>query len=287
MMAINFIALKNRQFDDVQQRYGVKDSMLYALGIGMGADPSDVNQLRYVYEPELLAVPTMAVVLGCPGFWMRSPDTGLDWQRVLHVAQELTLHQTLRPNGEVVGKTVVETIVDKRSAGALLTTRRELVDAATGELVATSRSTMLCRSDGHFGDGDPSGPPVHPRFKGPPDITCDLPSFAQSALIYRLSGDSNPLHADIRVAQRAGFERPILHGLCTFGMAGHAALRALCGYDPTRLKTLTLRFSAPFYPGETLRTSFWLQGNGTAAFQCHSVARGAMVINQGVVSYIE
>lgn len=286
-MAINYTALKNRQFDDVRHSYGARDSMLYALGIGMGADSSDLNQLRYVYEPELLAVPTMAVVLGCPGFWMRSPDTGLDWQSVLHVAQKITIHQALHPVGEVVGKTVIESIVDKRSAGALLTTCRDIVDAATGELIATSRSVILCRSDGNFGGGDPSGPSVHPRLKGPPDVTCVLPSFAQSALIYRLSGDDNPLHADIRVAQNAGFERPILHGLCMFGMAGHAALRTLCAYEPDRLKALTLRFSSPFYPGESLKTSFWLQGHGTAAFQCHSVERGVMVINHGVVEYIE
>lgn len=286
-MAINYTALKNRQFDDVYHRYGAKDSILYALGIGMGADPSDVNQLRYVYGPELLAMPTMAVVLGCPGFWMRSPDTGLDWQSVLHVAQELTIHQALHPVGEVVGKTAIESIVDKRAAGALLTTRRDVVDAVTGELVATSRSVILCRSNGNFGGGDPSIPPLYHPLEGPPDLTCVLPSFAQSALIYRLSGDDNPLHADIRVAQSAGFEHPILHGMCVFGMVGHAALRTLCGYEPARLKRLKLSFCSPFYPGEALKTSFWLQGHGTAAFQCHSVARGVMVIKHGLVGYIE
>lgn len=294
MMAINYLALKNRPFDDVRQRYGAKDSMLYALGIGMGADPQDLDQLHFVYEKDLLAMPTMAVVLGCPGFWMRSPDTGLDWQNILHVEQELTLHQALPPYGEVVGKTVVEALVDKRSAGALLTTRRNVSDAATGELVATSRSVMLCRSDGNFGGGDPAGAFVQPvpkrASKGPgglADITCVLPSFVQSALIYRLSGDSNPLHADTGVAQAAGFARPILHGLCTFGMAGHAALRTLCAYDPARLKKLKLRFSAPFYPGETLKTSFWKVAQGRAAFQCHSVERDVMVINHGLVEFVE
>ncbi|MDD2880029.1 MAG: MaoC/PaaZ C-terminal domain-containing protein [Rhodoferax sp.] len=294
MMAINYLALKNRQFDDVRHSYGAKDSMLYALGIGLGADPQDLDQLRFVYEKDLLAVPTMAAVLGCPGFWVRAPDTGLDWQNILHVAQELTLHQALRPCGEVVGKTAVEALVDKRSAGALLTTRRDVCDAATGELVAVSRAVMLCRSNGNFGGGDPAGPSAQQvserMLTGPndrPDIICVLPSYVQSALIYRLSGDDNPLHADIRVAQRAGFERPILHGLCTFGMAGHAALRTLCAYDPARLKKLKLRFSSPFYPGETLKTSFWKVAQGRAAFQCHSVEREVMVINHGVVEYLE
>lgn len=285
-MAINYTELKNRPFEDVRHRYGARDSMLYALGIGMGADPQDLNQLRYVYEQDLRAVPTMAVVLGCPGFWMRAPDTGLDWQNMLHVEQELTLHRALNPSGDVVGKTAVESIVDKRSKGALLTLRHEVVDAATSQRIASTRSVMLCRSDGNFGGGDAAEPPAKPLPKGAPDIACVLPSFGQTALIYRLSGDDNPLHADIRVAQGAGFERPILHGLCTFGMAGHAALRTLCAYDPARLKKLKLKFSAPFYPGETLKTSFWIDGNGSAAFQCHSVQRDVMVVNHGVVEYI-
>ena len=286
-MAVNYIALKHRPFEDVHHRYGARDSMLYALGIGMGADPKDLDQLSYVYEQALRAMPTMAVVLGCPGFWMRAPDTGLDWQNILHVAQSLTLHRALAPCGDVVGKTVVESIVDKRSKGALLTTRHDLFDTATSAPIATARATMLCRSDGNFGGGDKADATLHLLPKGPPDLTCELPSFAQSALIYRLSGDDNPLHVDIGVAQRAGFERPILHGLCTFGMAGHAALRTLCAYDPARLKTLSLKFSAPFYPGETLATSFWKLGRGRSAFECHAVGRAVRVINQGLVEYTE
>jgi acyl dehydratase len=285
-MAINYTELKHRRFEDVHQRYGATDSMLYALGIGMGSDPQDLNQLRYVYEKELLAVPTMAVVLGCPGFWMRAPDTGLDWKNILHVEQELTLHRALQPVGNVVGKTSIESIVDKRSQGALLTTRRDIFDVATSELIASTRSTILCRSDGYFGAGDPAVLPARQILQGPPDLTCVLPSFAQSALIYRLSGDHNPLHADIRVAQSVGFERPILHGLCMFGMVGHAALRALCAYDPSRLKKLKLRFSSPFYPGERLKTSFWKLGCASAAIECQSEERGVMVIQHGVVEYL-
>ena len=284
-MSINYPALKNRRFEDVRQRYGASDSILYALGIGMGADPHDLNQLRYVYEEELLAMPTMAAVLGSPGFWMRAPDTGLDWQNMLHLDQELTLHQPLKAHGDVVGKTGVESIVDMRSKGALLTTRCDLFDATTSELIASTRSSNLCRSDGHFGGGDKGGWPLHQLPQRLPDMRCDLSSFGQSALIYRLSGDANPLHADIRVAQSAGFERPLLHGLGTFGMAGHAALRVLCNYEPTRLKKLRARFTAPFYPGETLRTSFWNYGDGTAGFQCHAVERDVMVINNGWVEY--
>ena len=284
-MAILFHDLKNRAFEDVRQRYDASDTMLYALGIGMGSDPGDLAQLRYVYEADLLALPTMAGVLGQPGFWMGAPDTGLDWQHCLHLDQELTLHRPLPACGEVVGKTTVEAVVDKRAAGALLYTRCTLLDAATSALIATTRSSTLCRSDGNFEGGDTVDWPLHRVPARPPDLSCTLPSFAQAALIYRLSGDRNPLHADIRAAQNAGFERPLLHGLGTFGMAGHAALRVLCAYEPGRLKKLRVRLTAPFYPGETLRTTFWINGNGSAGFQCHAVERGALVINHGWVEY--
>ncbi len=285
-MPINYTDLKNRRFEDVHQRYSARDTILYALGIGMGADPQDQHQLRYVFDAELRAMPTMAVVLGSPGFWMQSPETGLDWKNILHLDQELTLHQSLPASGEVVGKTTVEALVDKRASGALLYTRCDVFDVATSALLATTRSGNLCRSDGHFEGGDTIDWTVHKLPNRPPDLQCDLPSTAQAALIYHLSGDNNPLHVDITYARQAGFERPMLHGLGTFGMAGHAALRTLCAYDPARLKKLRVRFSAPFYPGETLRTTFWTYGNGTAGFQCHSVQRGVMVINHGFVEYM-
>ena len=284
-MALHFTALKNRHFDDVPQRYGESDTLLYALGIGLGADPFDRQQLRFVYEENLLALPTLAVVLGSAGFWMQAPDTGLDWQNIVHLEQELTLHRPLQASGEVVGKTVVERLTDLRAQGALLTTRCDLFDSTSAELIATSRSGNLCRSNGHFEGGDPAGASIQRLPARPPDLACVLPSFAQAALIYRLSGDRNPLHVDPQQAQRAGFERPILHGLATFGMAGHAALRVLCGYQPARLKKLKARFTAPFYPGETLRTTFWKTGHGSAGFQCHAVEREVMVINHGWVEY--
>jgi acyl dehydratase len=284
---VNYKHLKNRLFDDVRQRYGASDTILYALGVGMGSDPGDLKQLRYVYGDDLLALPTMATVLGSPAFWMRSPDAALDWQNIVHLEQELTLHRPLKASGDVVGKTVVEAIVDKRSQGALLSTRCDLFDATTSELIANMRSANLCRGDGHFGGTDTADAPPKWRPLGPPDITCILPTFPQSALIYGLSGDDNPLHADMRVAQGAGFDRPVLQGLCTFGIAGHAALRVFCDYAPERLKKLRVRFAAPLYPGESVRTTFWHLGRGTAAFQCHSVERNVMVIHHGFVEYVE
>ena len=116
---------------------------------------------------------------------------------------------------------------------------------------------------------------------------CDLPTLPQAALLYRLSGDYNPLHADPGVAEAAGFPRPILHGLCTFGVAGHALLRALCGYEPERLKSMAARFSAPVFPGETVRTEMWREGEGRVAFRCRIREREIVAINNGLAEILE
>jgi acyl dehydratase len=123
---------------------------------------------------------------------------------------------------------------------------------------------------------------VHPLPERAPDAVCDLPTLPQQALIYRLSGDDNPLHADPAVARAAGFERPILHGLCTLGIAGHALLKVCCGYDPTRLKSLSLRFSAPVFPGETIRTEMWRDG-ARISFRAKVAERDIVVLNNGLL----
>jgi len=129
------------------------------------------------------------------------------------------------------------------------------------------------------------GKPIRSAGERPADLACDLPTLPQAALIYRLSGDYNPLHADPSVAASIGFKQPILHGLCTYGVAGHAILKTLCGYDSTRLRRLDVRFSAPVYPGETIRTEIWNEGAGRASFRARVVERDVMVLNNGVVEY--
>lgn len=282
---MDYTALKQRKFDDVVHRYDVTDSILYAVAVGLGVDSADLQQLRFVYEEQIQALPTMAVVLGYAGFWMKLPDAGLDWKNILHVDQELVMHRSLSPHGEVIGRTVVEGIEDRGNKGALIYTRCDLYDSRTSELIATTRSGNLCRSDGNFGGGDVIPRIAHSIPERSADAECTLPTSLQSALIYRLCGDDNPLHVDIRVANDAGFERPILHGLCTFGVAGHAVLRSLCEYRPERLKKMRVRFSSPVYPGDTLRTTFWIHGDGIAVFQCHALERDVMVINNGYVEY--
>jgi acyl dehydratase len=172
-------------------------------------------------------------------------------------------------------------LVDKGAGkGALIYSEREGVDAATGQRLFTVRQTTFARGDG--GCGGPAGPvrPAHVMPDGPPQEHCDLPTLPGAALIYRLSGDYNPLHADPDVATQAGFPRPILHGLCTLGVAGHALLKTCCGYDPARLKALQVRFTAPVFPGETIRTEIWRQGP-LVSFRARVLERDALVLNNG------
>jgi acyl dehydratase len=281
-MAIDYDRLRNWPFPEVEQSYAARDSILYALGLGLGADPVDERQLRFVYEEGLRALPTMAAVLAYPGFWIKDPATGVDWKRVLHGEQGLVIHRPLPAAATVTGRTVIDAIVDKGPGrGALLYAHRDVRDKESGELLCSVSSTAFLRGDGGF--GGPSGPtrPAHALPDRAPDIAVDLPTLPQAALIYRLSGDYNPLHADPAVAKAAGFPRPILHGLCTYGVAGHALLRELCGYDPARLRRMDVRFSAPVFPGETIRTEIWQESAGRAGFRCRVVERDVVVINNG------
>lgn len=286
-MAIDYQRLRNWPFPQIEHRYGAKDTILYALSVGLGADPLDRDQLRFVYEDGLKALPTMAVVLAYPGFWAKDPGTGIDWKHVLHGEQGLVLHKPLPATGAVIGRTVIEEIVDKGpQKGALLYSRRDIRDKETDELLVSLASTTFCRADGGF--GGPPGPTraAHPVPERAPDLVCDLPTLPHAALLYRLNGDFNPLHVDPDVAGAAGFSRPILHGLCTFGVAGHALLRTLCAYDPARLKRMDVRFSSPVFPGETVRTEIWREGMGRAAFRCRVVERDIVAINNGLAEFI-
>ncbi len=273
-------------FPEIRQRYSWRDSVVYALGLGFGLDPLDENQLRFVDETRLLAVPTMANVLAYPGFWARDLDTGIDWVKVLHGEQAMVLHRPLAPEGEIVGRTRIVDIVDKGPGkGALVCAEREIRDAQSGEPLATLLQTAFCRGDGGFGGKTTGSRQPHPTPERAPDVALDLPTHPQLALIYRLSGDLNPLHADPVIAKKAGYERPILHGLATYGVAGHALMKALCGYDPARFRSIDARFSAPVFPGETITTEIWREAEGQAAFRCRVVARDTTVIANGRFTY--
>ncbi|MEI8152620.1 MAG: MaoC/PaaZ C-terminal domain-containing protein [Hyphomicrobiales bacterium] len=261
-MAINYDKLMGLKILDAEHSYGEKDTMLYALGVGVGHDPTDRQQLEFVYEKNLKAMPTFACLLGYPGFWVRDLDTGIDWVRIVNGEQGFTLHAPVQPSGTVIGRTRILEVIDKgEGKGAVVYTERSITDKASGQLLASVTQTTFCRADGGFGGPPRESPPSHKLPDRAPDLTCDLGTRPEMALIYRLCADLNPLHADLDVAKAAGFPRPILHGLGTFGVVGHALLKSACGYDPSRMTAMSGRFSAPVFPGETIRTEIWRDGN--------------------------
>ncbi len=280
-MPIHYEKLIHWKIPAVEQKLTRRDTMLYALGVGLGADPCDSAQLKFVYEEHLQALPTMAIILGYPGPWHADPELGITRSHVVHGEQGFIINKPLPVEGTIVGHTQVTSVIDKgKDKGALVMTRCDVRDKASDELICTLSSTTFCRADGGF--GGPSGPlrDPHPIPDAPPHKVCDLATLPQAALIYRLSGDYNPLHADPAYAQKAGFKMPILHGRATFSIAGHAILKTCCGYDPARFKSMEGRFSSPVYPGETIRTEIWQDGQ-VVSFRSTVPARGVTVINNG------
>ena len=264
---------------EVRQTLSKRDTVLYALSVGFGQDPLSDGQLDFVDQKRaLVAVPSMAVALGYPGFWLGNPATGVDPESVLHGEQTIELLRPLPIEGEIIGRTRVTELVDKGPGrGALLYSEKRVTDAVNGEVLAITMSTTFLRGAGGF--GGPSGP-VKVLRRLPdrdPEITVDLPTRPEQALIYRLNGDDNSLHADPQIARQAGFPRPILHGLCTFGIACHALIASLANYRAASIRRMQARFSAPVFPGETIRTEIWSDGS----FRCRVAERDIVVIDSG------
>jgi acyl dehydratase len=285
---LNYSAVKNWDFGDVVHTYTQRDTMLYALGIGIGSDPLDEGQLRYVYEKDLLTVPTMASVLGTPGFWWRDARTGADWLKIVHGEQSVKVTKPLPPAATVVAKHHVISITDKGAGkGAIAVIERRIFDQTSRELLACSRAVTFLRGDGGYssdaGASDPGPEPLPTVPERPPDYQVELPTLEHQGLIYRLSGDYNVIHADPTVARAAGFDRPILHGLCTYGMGAHAVLKTVCGYDAARIRGVAVRFTAPIYPGETVRFELWRRGEDSLHLRARVPSRDVVVLNNGVV----
>lgn len=283
-MPLDYATVKNWRFDEVRQRYEQKDTMLYALGIGLGQDPEDTGQLRYVYEKDLQAFPTMSVVLGYPGFWVRDPRAGIDWVKVVHGEQRLTVHAPLPASGVVIGRSRNTHVIDKGAdKGAIVITERTL-HGEDGTCLATMQQSTFCRGDGGFGQGDSSPEALPAAPDGEPDLRCALRIPPSAALLYRLNADRNPLHADPDIARQAGYPRPILHGLCSYGVAAHALVKSCCDYDASRLTSMNLRFSAPVYPGETLQCDIWRLPQGQIRFVARSRERDLVVMSHGTAT---
>jgi len=274
------------QSDVIRHTYTHKDSILYALGVGVGSDPLDPAQLRFTYEKDLVVLPSLASVLASPGFWPRDcRELGINFTKLVHGEQHVTLHAPLPPAATVLGKSRVTRIVDKGEAkGAVVHMEKTLTDAANGQLLATTEQVLFLRGDGGFsarGGGDAPAAPLPNTPETSPDLVLELPTRPDAALLYRLSGDLNPLHVDPDVATQAGFSRPILHGLATFGMACHGLVKGFCDYDPSRLKSIRARLSSPVYPGETLRLEAWQLDDTMLAFRGRLRERDVTVLSHG------
>jgi acyl dehydratase len=273
--------IRNWVLDPIEQSYDKRDTILYALGLGYGANPLDEDELPFVYEDELRCLPSYSNVLCHPGFWAQQPEFEIDWVKILHAEQDFQIYKPLPPTGRIRGEFRVAGIEDKgEGRGALLHQEKSLFDTIDGSHLATVRSTLFLRGnggEGGFGDPAPAAVTVPDRA---PDRVTEIPTLPRQALIYRLSGDWNPLHADPKIARQAGFNMPILHGLCTNGIACRALLREYCYNDPARLTAMFVRFSRPVMPGETIRFEFFEEGDGAIRFRAIAKERDVVVLDR-------
>jgi acyl dehydratase len=269
----------------IAQRYTFKDTILYALGLGFGSDPMDPQELRFVYEDGLRCVPSMCNTLSHPGLWLQEPSLKIDWVKILHGEQSFTMHVPLPPEGQVEGRYRILSLEDKgKERGAVLTLEKQLVAGQT--LHCTVTTTLFMRGDGGQGGFGQAPQPPAAVPERVPDQIIDVPTSPRIALLYRLNGDFNPIHASPPLARKAGFERPILHGLCTMGVATRALLKSCAGYDPHRLRSMFVRFSRPVYPGETIRTEIFDEGE-QIRFRCRAVERDVVVLDRGVARMVQ
>jgi len=273
------MALKN-----VGQKYAWTDRevMLYAVGIGMGADPMDEKELSFVnegyYTPrELKVVPTFASVAA----WGASAGP-IDVNRVMVVdgERDITFHRPLPVAANITADSSILGVFDKGKDKGAVILRKTVLRNDRGEELATLVASQFARGDGGFGGPSEGQPEPHRIPTRAPDMTVDIPTRPDQALIYRLCGDRNPLHSDPEFARRAGFDRPILHGMCTYGLSCRAVLQTYADYDPLAFRQHVTRFSAPVFPGETVSFDLWKDGN-VISLEGRVKSRGVTVIRNG------
>lgn len=275
------------QFDPITFHYSERDVSLYALGIGAPADPLDQAELKYVYELSgegFQVFPTFAVLFPSRMIDVmltgRLPGLTFNPMMLLHGEQFLEVKKTLSPSGVITCQPKVSSVYDKGS-GALVITDVPCYDAA-GDEVAFNQYSMFIRGIGGFGgERGPSSEVNVPPDRAPDAVISEQTSDRQ-ALIYRLSGDTNPLHADPMMAALGGFDRPILHGLCSFGYAARAVVRAFCNNNPARFRSIRVRFVRHVFPGETLVTEMWHEAN-RVIFRCKVAERDQVALANAAV----
>jgi acyl dehydratase len=278
--------LRAHRVPDVRSRWDVRDTIRYALGVG--AALGDIDETPFVFEDGLFALPTMALTLGTPGFWLMEPELGLEWPQILHGEQSLILHRALPAEGDVIGKTWIGPLSDKGAGNpALLHCIRHLYDPASKELIAEMEELWVLRGSGGFdGENIPLGVGLDDMADGPPDAALTLPTARNQAALYRLTGDHNPLHILPDIAATGGFERPILHGLATMGLIGRALIEMRCDGEAARLTGMKLRFTAPVYPGDEVLTEIW-DGDDAVRFRATVPARDVVVAACGSATVIK
>jgi acyl dehydratase len=275
------------RYDDLMQasstnvaaHYSDRETILYALGIGFMRDPINREELPFVYEANLKTVPTMAAVIGRASANLVS-RLDLNLALVVHGEQRLTLHKPLPRAADIVFDDRVVGAYDKGDKGALILIERELREKDTDEKLCTLGMTIVARGDGGFGGPRNGAPEPHVMPLRTPDLVHEADTRLDQAFLYALSGDRNPLHRDPNFAKTAGFPRPILHGLCSYGTACRSIISTVCGYDPTKITGIDVRFSAPVFPGETIVTEIWIDGN-VVSYRSKLKERDVVVLNNG------
>jgi len=271
------LSIVGKRLDPIHHTYSERDVMLYALGVGAGTD-----DLQFTYERDLKVLPTFGVIAAFPAMFSLGPVMQVNPMMVLHGEQRIELYAPIPTRSTLTTTPTVRAIYDK-GKGALVIVDAETVDDK-GRLIFKNTFGTFARGEGGFGgDRGPSGPRNVPPDR-PPDAVVEMGTLVQQALIYRLSGDMNPLHADPDFAKMGGFDRPILHGLCTFGHVGRAVLRSYCDNEPTRLKALDVRFAGVVFPGETIVTEMWKTGTTDVIVQARTKERGEVVISSAAAT---
>jgi acyl dehydratase len=274
------MALKN-----IGQKYSWTDRevMLYAVGIGMGADPMDEKELSFVnegyYTPrELKVVPTYASVAA----WGSGPGH-IDVNRVMVVdgERDITFHKPMPVKADITADSRVLGVFDKGKDKGAVIRRETILRDEGGAPLATLVASQFARGDGGFGGPSEGQPEPHKIPDRKPDMTVDISTRPDQALLYRLCGDRNPLHSDPEFAKRGGFDRPILHGMCTYGLSCRAVLQTYADYDPNAFKRHAVRFSSPVFPGETVSFDLWKDGN-VISIEGKVRSRNVTVIRNGM-----
>ena len=270
--------------------YDDKDVMLYALGVGMARDQMNETELAFVYEKNLKVIPTAATVLasGMRGTVGPAPEmpaghrpSQINFLMVVHGEQKVELHKPLSASGTYTAQGRTVGAYDKGAGKGAVIINETVWTDEKGEKVATLTGSTFARGDGGFGGPSEGAPEPHVVPTRAPDISVDFDTRDDQALLYRLNGDRNPLHSDPEVAKKAGFDKPILHGLCTYGITCRAILQEVVNFDPDQIYSHQARFSAPVIPGDTITVDIWKDGKNIS-FEARVKARNATVIKNGL-----